>query len=228
MALPDSQSEGLECAERSGGIFELPDEILLQIVRFLGFQDITALRKVCPFSQFVAYCIPISTLLTLWTQTCTRLCVVTQDRSAWLQMLRTQSRSLPFPYYLRSPSSWTSLTSEQIQTAVRRLHIVDDTWLLSRSTYFVPGHSASCALDPVFMNDDGSRTIYSINIFLDRWLLCIYHEKLVELWDLDSVFDNPHKPVLCTSQQLKGVGSFSSAITHIDEQGEILTIAVSW
>ncbi len=143
-------------------------------------------------------------------------------------MLRVQSRSLPLPYHLKSPSSWTPLASQQIETAVRRLHIVDHTWLLPRSTYFVPGHSASCALDPVFINEDGSRTIYSISIFLDRWLLCIYHEKLVELWDLDSVFDNPHKPVLCTSQQLKGVGSFSSAITHIGEHDQVLTVAVSW
>ncbi|KAI1793473.1 hypothetical protein LXA43DRAFT_1123145 [Ganoderma leucocontextum] len=142
-------------------------------------------------------------------------------------MLRTQSRSLPLPYHLKSPSSWTPLASEQIETAVRRLHTVDCTWLLPRSTYFVPGHAESCALEPVFINQDGSRTIYSISIFLDRWLLCIYHEKLVELWDLDSVFDSPHKPVLCTSQQLKGVGSFSSAITHIDEDDQVLTIAVS-
>ncbi|PIL25185.1 hypothetical protein GSI_13074 [Ganoderma sinense ZZ0214-1] len=199
-----SQSAGPEHSEQSYGIFDLPDEVLLQIVRFLGFEDITTLRK-----------------------TSTRLSVVTQDRSAWLQMLRAQSRSLPLPYHLKNPSSWMPLASEQIQRTVRRLHIVDHTWLLPRSTYFVPGHSSSCALDPLFMNEDGSRTIYSIDIFLDRWLLCIYHEKLVELWDLDSVLDNPHKPVLCTSQQLKGVGSFSSAITHIDEQGQVLIIAVS-
>ena len=92
----------------------------------------------------------------------------------------------------------------------------------------MPGHGDLCALDVANSNDDGSRTIYSINIFLDRWLLCIYHEKLVELWDLDSVFYDPNKPILCTSQRLKGIGSFSSAITHLDEQSNLLTIAVSW
>lgn len=111
---------------------------------------------------------------------------------------------------------------------MRRLCTVNRTWLLSRTRYFSPGHRQSCALDPIFDNDDGARSIYSIEIFLDRWLLCIYHEKLVEIWDLDSVIHDPHKPILCTSQNIKGAGSFSSAITHLDEQNNLLTIAVSW
>ncbi|CDO69662.1 hypothetical protein BN946_scf184851.g50 [Trametes cinnabarina] len=112
-------------------------------------------------------------------------------------------------------------------SVVLRLRIVSRTWLSSRTRYFIPGHRQSCALDPVFDNDGGARSIYSIDIFLDRWLLCIYQEKLVEIWDLDSVFRDPHKPILCTSQNIGGIGSFSSAITRLDEGTNVLTVAVS-
>ena len=146
----------------------------------------------------------------------------------WLQILHSQSRYLPLPSHLGEPSTWTSLSTSEIESTVRRLHTVNRTWLLPRSAFFVPEHVESCALDSASGNDDGSRTIYSIDIFLDRWLLCIYHEKLVELWDLDSAFREPDKPLLCTCQQLKGAGSFSSAITNLDEQNNVLTIAASW
>ncbi|KAI0357986.1 hypothetical protein OH77DRAFT_1421245 [Trametes cingulata] len=188
----------------SHALLALPDEILLQIIHHLDLQDIIALRK-----------------------TCRRLRDPTQDRSVWLHILRHQGHHLPLPYHITDPSAWTHIPSEQLETIIRRLFTIDRTWLSPRTHYFVPGHRQSCALDPIFDNDDGARSIYSLEIFLERWLLCIYHEKLVEIWDLDSVLHDPNKPLLCTSQNIKGNGSFSSAITHLDEATNLLTVAVS-
>lgn len=143
-------------------------------------------------------------------------------------MLHGQKNYAPLPTHLQNPSSWTHLSSDELEIVVRRLHEIHRTWLLPRSTYFLPGHDESCVLDPLFSNDDGARTIYSIEIFLDRWLLCIYHEKLVEMWDLDSAVRSPHRPILCRRQHVRGAGSFTSAISHLNHSDNILTIAVSW
>ncbi|KAI0369106.1 hypothetical protein BV20DRAFT_410908 [Pilatotrama ljubarskyi] len=185
-------------------LLALPDEILLQIIHHLNIQDIIALRK-----------------------TCRRLRNPTQDRSVWLHILRRQGHRLPLPRHIADSSTWTHIPSTHLEAIVQRLHTVECTWLSPRTHYFAPGHRQSCALDPIFDNDDGARSIYSLEIFLERWLLCIYHEKLVEIWDLDSVLHNPHKALLCTSQNIKGNGSFSSAITHLDEDTNLLTVAVS-
>ncbi|KAI0832013.1 hypothetical protein BC628DRAFT_575856 [Trametes gibbosa] len=196
--------ESTTCALRSHGLLEVPDEIILEVIHYLDLQDITALRK-----------------------TCKRLCDTTQDHTVWLHILRQEAQRLPLPHHITDPASWTRLSSAQLEATVRRICIVHHTWRLPRTHYFLPSHRLSCALDPIFDNDDGARSIYSIEILLDRWLLCIYHEKLVELWDLDAVLQHPHKPILCTSQNIKGTGSFTSAITHLDEQSNIVTIAVS-
>ncbi|KAI0766655.1 hypothetical protein BD413DRAFT_569414 [Trametes elegans] len=187
-----------------GGILGVPDEILLQIMHCLEFQDIITLGK-----------------------TCKRLHDPTQDRSIWLHLLRQQQKRLPFPHHISEPSKWAHLSTSSLTSVVRRLRVVEHTWLSERTHYFVPGHRMSCSLDPIFDNDDGARSIYTVEIYLDRWLLCVYHEKIVELWDLDSVLHDPHKPIVCTSQNVRGTGSFSSASTHLDEENSILTIAVS-
>ncbi|KAI0741664.1 hypothetical protein C8Q80DRAFT_147997 [Daedaleopsis nitida] len=186
------------------GLLDVPDEILLQVLQYLDLQDIVALRKTCA---------PLYTL--------------TQDRYVWLYILREQSRSVPLPPHLEHPSSWAHLPIDELEVLVRRIQMVDRNWLRPRSHYFLPGHCTSCSLDPVFNNDDGARTIYSIEVFLDRWLLCIYHEKLVEVWDLDSVIYDPLQPILCTSTQIKAAGSFSAAMTFLGRLDNILTIAVS-
>ncbi|KAI0331663.1 hypothetical protein GY45DRAFT_599432 [Cubamyces sp. BRFM 1775] len=199
-------ADGPEHELQIQGLLVLPDEILLQIVHSIyDIPDITALGE-----------------------TCQRLRDLTQDRSVWLLMLSQEAQRLPLPRQLEDRTMWADLSSVQLMSIVRRLRDVGRTWLSPRMHYFVPGHRQSCALDPIFDSESGARSIYSIEILLDRWLLCIYHEKLVEIWDLDSVLHDPHKPILCTSQNISGHGSFSSAITHLDEKTNILTIAVSW
>ena len=205
------------------GLLDLPDELLLQIFRHLSLKDVLAARKVS--SVLLEH---DTTAYAGTTQSCTRLSALSHDRQQWLQILREQRCCLPLPSHLNHPPSWISLSSSDTEALVRHLHIVNRTWLLPRSQYFVPGHRKGCLLDPAREDNDGARTIYSINVFLDRWLLCIYHEKMVEIWDLDSVARDPHKPVLCTSQRIEGEGSFTSAITHLNEEDDILTVAVSW
>ncbi|KAI0695340.1 hypothetical protein C8T65DRAFT_665439 [Cerioporus squamosus] len=185
-------------------LLAVPDEVLLDVLQYLDLHEVLALRK-----------------------TCKRLNSLTRDHHAWLVMLHTQESYAPLPPHLRDPHCWTHLSSSELETVVRRLHEIHRTWLLRRSTYFLPSHDESCMLDPLFSNDDGARTIYSVEIFLDRWLLCIYHEKLVEIWDLDSAVRSPHQPMLCRRQRVRGADSFSSAITHFNHLDDILTIAVS-
>ena len=168
------------------------------------------------------------TLFYIYAQTCTHLYSLTQDRYYWLRILQEQSLSLPLPTHIKHPSSWLHLTARDIEAVVRQLHIASRTWLLPRSQFFTASHSATCVLDSALDNDDGARTIYSLDMYLARWLVCIYHEKTVEIWDLDSTVRPPHQPVLCTSHHIGGTGSFDSAITHLDEHDNTLTVVVSW
>ncbi|RDX48130.1 hypothetical protein OH76DRAFT_676854 [Lentinus brumalis] len=190
---------------QTSALLHVPDEIILDVLQYLDLHEVLGLRK-----------------------TCQRLNALTRDHHAWLVMLHAQKRYAPLPPHLQDPSYWTHLSSGELETVVCRLHEIHLTWLIRRSTYFLPGHDESCVLDPLFSNDDSARTIYSVEIFLDRWLLCIFHEKLVEIWDLDSAVRSPHQPVLCRRQRVRGAGSFSSAITHLNRLDNILTIAVSW
>ncbi|TFK88428.1 hypothetical protein K466DRAFT_73821 [Polyporus arcularius HHB13444] len=189
---------------QNSALLHVPDEITLDVLRYLDIHEILALRK-----------------------TCKRLDALTRDHYAWLVMLQAQKNYAPLPTHLQDPYCWTHLSSRELERVVRRLHEIHRTWLMRQSTYFLPGHDESCVLDPLFSNDDGARTIYSVEIFLDRWLLCIFHEKLVEVWDLDSAVRSPHQPVLCRRQRVRGAGSFSSAITHMNYLDNVLTIAVS-
>ena len=120
------------------------------------------------------------------------------------------------------------LSYHELEDIVRELRAVNRVWLVPRTGYFIPAHRESCAIDPDFKNDDGARSIFLIDVFFDRWLLCIYHEKTVEIWDLQSAKEEPDKPVLCISHKIRSAGSFTSAIPQLDEKSNVLTVAVSW
>ena len=140
-------------------------------------------------------------------------------------MLREQRNwHLPFPLHLDHPSSWEGLPTEGVEALVHRLALVHTRWLLPRTQYLIPSHGDS----RLPFNDNAARTIHSIDVFLDRWLLCIYQEKLVEMWDLDPLMRRPPLSAPCARQYLKGAGSFSSAMTRLQQPNNVLTIAVSW
>ena len=45
-------------------------------------------------------------------------------------MLHGQKNYAPLPTHLQNPSSWTHLSSDELEIVVRRLHEIHRTWLL--------------------------------------------------------------------------------------------------
>lgn len=113
---------------------------------------------------------------------------MTCDRSVWLSVVR-QNRHLPLPSYLHSPSLLVETPTTSLESAIRSAHKVSKSWLLPRATNI---HPAAENLHPT----PGQHLIL-LEIFSDRWLLCVYAEGSVSLWDLDSEstsIDGQHVP----------------------------------
>lgn len=77
----------------------------------------------------------------------------------------------------------------------------------------------------------------TMDIFLGRWLICIYCEGLVELWDIhtdafacrssgDNTHDPPLSAVLCLRQLLRGDSACLSSIVCLDEDEKSLILMI--
>jgi hypothetical protein len=69
----------------------------------------------------------------------------------------------------------------------------------------------------------GGKYLLALYVFLEKWLLVLYEEGLVFLWDIGSV--NP-TPVQCACLDLGSTGWFSCAAA-LDAQDENIVLAAS-
>lgn len=120
----------------------------------------------------------------IYPQTCAYICDITRDKALWLSLLRVQSRRLPL-HIPKSNRTLSDLQPTEIERLVLSAHHIDRTWLLPRQGLISPYLSSKSSLGSCSDNVSGDfRSISSMDIFFDRWLVCIYCEGIVELWDL--------------------------------------------
>ncbi len=121
-------------------------------------------------------------------QSCRRASGLAKDRALWIAFYHRQTYELPTPYPL-GHFSCNGLESDtrtsDIETLVLTVNRTENTWLLPRSkprslsripTYNFDYPLMSSRIDP--------GAILSIDVLLNRWLLAVYQEGQVELWDL--------------------------------------------
>ncbi|EIN09449.1 hypothetical protein PUNSTDRAFT_51726 [Punctularia strigosozonata HHB-11173 SS5] len=140
------------------GLLRLPTEVLLDICFLLEPSDVIAVRK-----------------------TCSALHALTHEKSLWLRFIRWQQVHLPLPHEFRAnTAALSSRETPQLQRVAVEAEASQRKWLRRRPSN-VPILCAS---------DDQEHSLHSIihlQLYLRRWMLCVYMEDLLVVWDLDSM-----------------------------------------
>lgn len=209
-------------------LLNLPDEVLLIIASLLDVPAIISLRKVC--QTIIAGAIVLST----FGQTCKYLTRVSHDRSLWLSVLYHQKyNNLPLPPRFHDLSWLSGIEVSYLEQQVIAIHRTHYSWLLARDG------PARQSLQPKV-----GQCLLSLNIFLDKWLLCVYAEGSISLWeilqhetngdkycDLESVETHQPSPVKLrmTFRRLdwRGERGWSSCIAAVEQGDRSLILACS-
>ncbi|OSX64117.1 hypothetical protein POSPLADRAFT_1069597 [Postia placenta MAD-698-R-SB12] len=211
------ESSRLSSREHVATLLGIPSEIFLHIISYLSAADVLAVR-----------------------QTCIRANHLTRDRLLWLDLLHTTNGQLPLPSAVaRDPNATArDLSSTEIERLVLSYHCVERTWLRRRVSSVTLEPRPKGSVDLEFdSHTDGSRTILALDVFLDRFLLCVYHERLIEVWDLlpnnvlhtlgKSANATESRPLLCASKPVLGTGLFTSCCACLDGSQRVVHVAVT-
>ncbi|CCM02590.1 uncharacterized protein FIBRA_04693 [Fibroporia radiculosa] len=156
------------------------------------------------------------------------------DRTIWNSLLYSLSNHIPLiSTFARDPATAASqLSTKDLERFVISTYRIDRTWLQSR------GPPISLSIRPklgieqdVSHNLTDNRTILSLDTIDDRWLLCVYHERFLELWDLlskGSIPTNaPADIVCCLCSHLPGDSPCTSSRASLDEDQSSIILAVT-
>ncbi|EMD39177.1 hypothetical protein CERSUDRAFT_93221 [Gelatoporia subvermispora B] len=129
------------------------------------------------------------------------------------------------------------MTSFQIEELVKAVHRIDQTWLLPREPLKILGRPSSPYTGPQDRADPGDvKTILAMDMFSDRWLLCVFHERLVQLWDLHAGQQCPLFATLqgldtsatcLISRKIEGSGLFTSSVACLDESNSTIILVIT-
>ncbi|KAI0796202.1 hypothetical protein C8Q75DRAFT_366786 [Abortiporus biennis] len=174
---------------------------------------------------------------------------LTKDKHLWLTLLFDMGDHLPFPpawcteFGRVSQEILTSFSEEDLEAAARSVHVTDTKWLntkgpprkLLAQLDIGPGFNFSSSIT----GDPTSRTLLALEIFLDRWILVVYHEA-IEVWDLypcsseDSVglpqtkWDERSGPVIrCISERSLKVDYVTSYASMFDAEKKRIIVCLA-
>ncbi|OCH96346.1 hypothetical protein OBBRIDRAFT_234685 [Obba rivulosa] len=130
-----------------------------------------------------------------------------------------------------------TLPSVEIEQVVKAANYIDQMWLLPRTSPRILGRPSSPGTKIQNGAEPGDvKTILAMDIFSDRWLLCVYHERLVQLWDLHSQHQYPFfgitqdRPTFATcfiNRRIEGSGLFTSSIACLDDGSDTLILVIT-
>lgn len=100
---------------------------------------------------------------------------MTRDKSLWIHLLRVQEKifHLPLDQWSGSTPSLVDLPAADIEFRVRSANSIANAWPLPRKSNAVK-----------LLPKSSESSILGLQVFLDRWLLSVYSEGLLYLWDL--------------------------------------------
>ncbi|KAK7687759.1 hypothetical protein QCA50_008978 [Cerrena zonata] len=198
----------------------IPDEIWLHIALFAELKALFALRL-----------------------TCRKLSLLTHDRLIWIKHLQTMAHHDPIPPVTsRLLSPYYTCDSEReagtstVEAWCGYVRQTKNSWLNSRSASWPLNIEE--ALDPGSgLQDKFPLTILSIDVFRDRWLLVVYREKLLELWDLypqlstglhpDALNTHPSESVCRVRVQNPRLAEGTSCASTLTADGTTLVVGVT-
>lgn len=108
----------------------------------------------------------------MFFETGAHLASITQDKLIWAKLVQKQRGRIPLPPDARENlDEWTS---DALETLVLLNELVDSLWL-------VPRQSAPVKLNEKMRN----KSLIGLEIFSDRWVLAVYADGFVNLWDTE-------------------------------------------
>lgn len=109
----------------------------------------------------------------IFLETCTYLAEVSKDRLIWHDIVQEQRTRLPFPPNARGNlEAWPT---DALESLVVSNELVDDLWLIPRET------------PPVKLQNRRGELLLGLEIFADRWILAVYMDGYMDLWDAESL-----------------------------------------
>ncbi|GAW04486.1 hypothetical protein F5879DRAFT_948646 [Lentinula edodes] len=105
-------------------------------------------------------------------QTCTYLAELSKDRLIWHDLIQEQRTRLPLPPNARGNlEAWST---DALESLVISNELIDDLWLIPRET------------PPVKLQNRRGELLLGLEIFADRWILAVYMDGYMDLWDAES------------------------------------------
>ncbi|KAJ4470181.1 hypothetical protein J3R30DRAFT_1235011 [Lentinula aciculospora] len=105
-------------------------------------------------------------------QTCTHLAAVSKDKLIWSTQIQKQRTRLPVPPNFRKGlEDWSA---DALEALAISNELVDDLWLVPRES------------PPVELHNKRGEILLGLEIFSDRWILAVYADGFMNLWDIGS------------------------------------------
>ncbi|EPQ56745.1 hypothetical protein GLOTRDRAFT_121088 [Gloeophyllum trabeum ATCC 11539] len=150
-------------------------------------------------------------------KTCTILCDLTREKSVWFDIIRRQQQYLPMPPGARAQDSLAEYTSSELESIATKAYHIERTWKRPRQTplkRFTP-HFGSFIL--------------ALELYRDRWLLCVYSEGVVALWDLEK---RPEAEMESSAScraciRLRGNRPWTSSVSCLDADDSGIIVATT-
>ena len=151
---------------------------------------------------------------------CRKTLRLTQERSIWVRTLREQQLEYPVsPEITTSISSGDSLqdtSSEHLFKLALRIPRIDQLWSQRR-------HLPTIHLE----KRANASIIQDIRIVLDRWLVLVYTEGVIQLYDLLALTRARDPPGLVAELEDCDHGPWVSFATAVDSEKQILIMSTA-
>ncbi|KIM88167.1 hypothetical protein PILCRDRAFT_249622 [Piloderma croceum F 1598] len=158
-------------------------------------------------------------------KTCTLLNQLSHDITLWLTIISRQKYdlNLPLPRYTHELSSLLEIPTSKLEEVAVSAYNVHRRWLVPRSLATTPK-----------LNPKPGLFLLSLEIFLERWLLCVYCEGNISLWDIGTPSSTGRNEEgrspgsFCVRHQrstARGLNAWSSCAAAVDVSEQAIVLA---
>lgn len=141
---------------------------------------------------------------------------LTTSKSIWVHFIHEQQQNLPLYSNLQGALTFEDVSSADLEAIVIRNRRIQLNWTLPRS------------LSPHELRPPSGKILLGLELFLDRWLLGVYSDGFVHLWDtlFIPVSDSSASFLPCATLSL-GHKDWTSYAAIVDSQHATLILVLT-
>jgi hypothetical protein len=140
---------------------------------------------------------------------------MTRDNSLWIGLLLSRIHNHPLPLQWRADLD-AILLADDVESIAAATSAISRRWTQSRE-------GPARRLKPSRM----AETILLLDVFYDRWLVCVYVEGVITVWDLGPPYARSCDTAFCGVVQVPEDFSWSCVAAAIDKSSGGITIALT-